>query len=643
MLLLLLALAALGLFILAGVARHLQARLRAHGIHALAWRLVTGEAWHGKAITDRGWTRPGRRTLTQTGYAHRRWYLPRWQHALWRLQWILAALLTCVALLVQPRRTTDYLAVTALAGTGYGGVRARTAIQNWTHHHTYVKPLHARLAGAAGIPVAARPQSWLEVPRDRTFAVLTWPRGSELPKPQEREQIASVAAATLGMGDARPTWQLTGPRLKLKLTLPVPAPAWVGLDRIEWDRRAPAGVPQDAIRLAIRDASMHELVLGIGRDGRVVKLDLQQDSPHIALSVDTGRGKSVLVRCIVPQILARGGIAAILDNKLVSHPSLRGLPNVAYADDIAKIHDFLCWLDDELTRRAEYIRDHMDLEGNIDGSPGPPLFVIMEEQNLMRNRLASYWAAMVAADRALDKEVRKFLSTASPAVQGFENASYVGRELGVHLVFISQRFTAEAAGGGGKGAAVRMNTGIRILAGYDDATWTMLVGKGVPMPPPSRLRGRMQVHVKGGDTTEVQVAFFTHAEARAYAEQGGVRVPRDLRYLTEFRVTRPADPRPAAVVLQGRVIQSGSDGAAVVTGPPELPPPVQNLMTLRQAKEAGWVPKTWTNPAGAFSTLKYNARAAGRPVPAVKGKRGTQALYDAVELADFLEAETTRR
>ena len=50
---------------------------------------------------------------------------------------------------------------------------------------------------------------------------------------------------------------------------------------------------------------------------------------------------------------------------------LRALPNVAYCDDIDKIHDFLVWLDGELTRRGEFIRGHTDLLGNLTGSPGP--------------------------------------------------------------------------------------------------------------------------------------------------------------------------------------------------------------------------------------------------------------------------------
>ena len=52
------------------------------------------------------------------------------------------------------------------------------------------------------------------------------------------------------------------------------------------------------------------------------------------------------------------------------------------------------------------------------------------------------------------------------------------------------------------------------------------------------------------------------------------------------------------------------------------------------------LPHTWKNPSGAFGTVKNRAKKQGIPVPEVKGMKGTQAMYDAVELADFLEAVT---
>ena len=47
------------LFAVTGILGHGQKRLDKHGIHALAWRFLTGHPWHGTAITDAGWLRKG--------------------------------------------------------------------------------------------------------------------------------------------------------------------------------------------------------------------------------------------------------------------------------------------------------------------------------------------------------------------------------------------------------------------------------------------------------------------------------------------------------------------------------------------------------------------------------------------------------
>ena len=86
----------------------------------------------------------------------------------------------------------------------------------------------------------------------------------------------------------------------------------------------------------------------------------------------------------------------------------------------------------------------------------------------------------------------------------------------------------------------------------------MLVGKQTQMPPPSRHQGRMQVYVKGGGLTEVQVAFFTHEQARQLAEEG--TGPRTREAAAPDRVppvrrrpTRaPHIPCPAAAVTVPR-------------------------------------------------------------------------------------------
>src|SRR5580693_1276045 len=104
MVLTVLLLALVAWFALSGVAGHYDSRARKHGPHALVARWLFAHAnWAGKPVTNRGWNRPGTKALTPTGHAHRRWYLPQWQHALWRVQWTLVTLLTCASLLFRQR------------------------------------------------------------------------------------------------------------------------------------------------------------------------------------------------------------------------------------------------------------------------------------------------------------------------------------------------------------------------------------------------------------------------------------------------------------------------------------------------------------------------------------------------------------
>ena len=224
------------LFALTGVVGHGSQRLaQARHPRAGVALAVSRRELAGKPVTNRGLTRPGTKALTPTGYAHRRW-LPA-PLAARRMAYPVdardAADLPpgcCSSSAAPPSTWASPRWPGPVTGRGGPG----SCAQDYQHRKNYVKPLHARLAAAAGIPLANKPESWLEIPRDLSYVALTWPKGAQLPKPQERQAIEATAASTLGMRGAKPSWQFTGPRLKLRLVPPVPPPLWVYLDNIEW-------------------------------------------------------------------------------------------------------------------------------------------------------------------------------------------------------------------------------------------------------------------------------------------------------------------------------------------------------------------------------------------------------------------------
>jgi len=113
-------------------------------------------------------------------------------------------------------------------------------------------------------------------------------------------------------------------------------------------------------------------------------------------------------------------------------------------------------------------------------------------------------------------------------------------------------------------------------------------------------------------------------------------VPAKLGHLTVF-------DHPAAGASEPHDLLRNAPQPVVtaITAPPA--PTVDNWMTIRQAEEAGMLPRNWTKPGGAFRTAKHRAAKEGIPVPPVRGKKGSEAMYDAVELADFLERITERQ
>ena len=558
------------LVIAAAWLRHMVAR---HGAGPLIWRWFSGHPLDGKHRTDASWTRSSMKTLHPTGRVVRWHHLPRLHRGVIRTLATLATPPLAVGLATRPWLTLAVLGVLILAlALAFRG-RVRRGLLQWRHQRAWVRPLGRALAAELGTPPTR-----LVITPDRSRVIIGL--GDEFTG-GERERAAVTQAVTAKLAIEAPDaeWSLTGRKPQVTFTQSKPPPARVAFADI---------------RQAIEDARAHEIVWGIGRRGEVVKNSVDTDSPHVGLSMKSGDGKSTVAKNAAAQLAFHGALLLVIDYKLISHMWARGLPNVAYAGTEEEITIALMWLQEEIRRRNGVALAGADIEGEVHSDVGPPVFVIAEELNATQDRLRAYWRAEGGKGRP-------------PAAEALDEAMFIGRQVRVHILQIGQRLSAKASGSGD----ARENLGIRLMCDPSGPTWKML-GFDHAQPPPSGHKGRLQV-VTAKTVREVQGAFLTGAQARAFATAGTIAVPR-------------ADMPLVAVPGPGQLPDDGAEQPSVLGHGPVVPA-LPGAVTLSEAVRAG-----------VFRSLEAvrKERQRYREVfPAPVGQRGSADLFDIGDLYQY--------
>lgn len=541
-----LALVILPVCIIAGAAiRH---TLRKHGTGPVLWRLASGQHVDGRPRTDAGWLRPGVRVMHPTGHAGKWSHLPHLYRAGIRWAVVASGAGTCAGLASDKRATVAGLIGFVVLVLAAGSVLAYRKLRELAHVRRYVRPLHRALAPALGIPLAARPQSWLTVPRDFARADgarvrLALPDGF-LATADARRVISTALTDKLAIEHATVEFAMVGKAPAAIVTTSSPPPARVSLAQLaEQIERAPGSAP----------------IIGIGRNGTAVSADFDADSPHVLVSAGSGGGKSTIVRGLLAQGLHAGAVGAVCDIKRISHSWARSIPNVVYARDIAEIHHMLLSVKAEVDRRNELVDELADDDGNVPPEAlaqiGPRIMLVMEEMNATANRLSAYWR------RTKDKSD----PAVSPAVEALGDILFMGRAVMVNVIAVAQMMTAKTLGGG----EMRENFATRIMARYTLNAWKMLAPEVWPMPRSSRHAGRVQV-VIAGTARETQAVYFTPAEAREWATSGLV---------SRFAI-------PLAGALPAGRVSALRDAPDQEPKPGTVPAP-ESPVTLREACELG--------------------------------------------------------
>lgn len=583
MILLTLPLILVALVLLAGV----RGFVRTHGARRIAFRFIAGHHLDGRPRTDAGWLRPGVRVLHPTGHASKWAHLPRLHRA--GIRWAVLASVTATyaGLASNARATLAGLAALAVLALTAGTVASWRKLRELSHVRRYVRPLHMALAPMLGIPLAARPQSWLTVPRDFAQADgarvrLALPEGF-LTTADARRVISTALTDKLAIESATVEFATVGKAPAAIVTTSTPPPARVSLAQL-------AG--------PIEQASGSAPVIGLGRNGTTVGADFDADSPHVLVSAGSGGGKSTIVRGLLAQGLHKGAVGAICDIKRQSHLWARGLPNVVYARDIAEIHNMLLAVKSEVDRRNVLADDLADDDGSIPPEAleriGPRILLVMEEMNATANRLSAYWR----------KVKDKSDPAVSPAVEALGDILFMGRAVLVNIIAVAQMMTAKALGG----PEARENFATRIMARYTVNAWKMLVPEVWPMPRSSRHAGRVQV-VIAGTARETQVVYFTPAEARQWAGSGLVS-----RFAIPLAGELPEGHVPALRDAPGQGNEPGTVPA--LTGPVTLREACDQgilAVSLESARAARKRDPEFPSPAGIHDgTMAYDPEALAR-------------------------------
>jgi hypothetical protein len=543
------------------------------GFIVVGFRWLLGGTWHGGAISDRGWFRPGTRALTSTGYVHRRHHEPRWKAACRRMGTFLGLVAAAYGLAVARAATEAVLLAAGLAAVAGLGWLGWQQLRERNHRRSWLAPLHATIHHQVSRPVTDKPRDYIHVELDRSAGHIALPAGVSASLSFKR-QLETDVAGRLGLEAPEFRWAIAGPQPRLEFEQAPPPPDLVTLEMA---------------RGAIEAARPGHLVLGLGKRSRPVDVSIIRESPHLLVNGPTNSGKSVVVRSVAAQFLFHGGFCVLMDHKELSHTwadSADGtLPNIAYCRSDEEIHRMLLYLQKEMRRRNSVARAAARRDGSIAANVGARILVVCEEINVMADRLRAYWAQI----RQPGDPSR------SPAIVALNELLFMARQVKIHILQAAQRADAHAVGGG----AARENLVARVLIGkVQKPTWKMLAGE-FEQPPMSLKPGRG--FLVTDQVQEVQTILLSEQEAWDLALAGEVEAaPHDMPYT-------------GGATGKDLVVSPGGGAGAPVAAPPA--PPMLSLREYCAAHSLSLAAaRTWRN--------RYREK-----FPAAAGYDGPTELY----------------
>lgn len=478
-------------------------------------------------------------------------------------------------------------ALLVLLVSAWFGRRVFIGVRHYRGNRNWVDPAARTLYQAVGARYVRRearraiqlPPDWNPAERQQSVRIVV-PTDKALTATQQRHIVTAVGGR-LGVLNPSGTWHLAGPVTTVDISgTPMP----------------PKVVTLEMLREAIEDAPLTQPVVGWGADGPEY-IDLEQDSPHVAVSGAAGTGKSTLLRLLLPQRMRHGVGTIMLDSKRWSHRWMHKLPSdrCQYWWRIPDIHSSLVAVGEELHRRIACDEDELGTFRELD--------VVVEEINSLIKMLATYWRGerkrIMSIAKAAQKEDMDFDEAdldpplLSPAIAALQFGVNMGRELQIHFWVAAQRLEANVFGSN-SGAAVRQSFALRLMAQWDRALWKMLASGHDYVAWPGGPRGLWGF---------VQDTVFKI-----------IRVP-------NVATSEAIELAISGVATYGQILGAATGHVPMATGQPAVAKPAAAAMvTLAEA-----LPLLPGQPMK-LASLQRASRRPGFP-PAV-GQRGVAKLYD---------------
>lgn len=471
---------------------------RKHTIPRVAFRFVAGRDLDKQAHeqrTNATWFRHADRDLTPHGRAGRWAHRRHAERAAWRVGGLAIALAALYGLLTARRITLAALAVGGLCGLALGVWRLYVVMRTWTHVRHIVSPLYQTLAPIAGHPISDHHKRYLTVPHD--FSA-------------NEKAIARLNLSPLWEGTVQQKKSVEGIIMRRLNTDVIGAWYQHAVPPYAEFRHAPS--PPDKLLYPefkpFMDASPgHIIPLGFGSGKHLLSLNLDDEAPHVALTIGTGGGKTALMMLIIAFLVSKGVERIdVINTKRSGYSWCAMLPGVY-------VHNTMQSQMDAIHDVRMCMESRYDALLTNDTLTFPRRVLIIEEQNSWITYAKQFWDDM---RNDMDNKERSRTSKKNPAISDIGFILFQGRQACVNVISLFQRMSAGAAGGGD----MRDQYGAKLIGRSSPQSWKILTGTS-PMPKhaKSTIRGRA-VFVLGDEAHPIQLAYLTQTEAMQYAMSG---------------------------------------------------------------------------------------------------------------------------